>query len=182
VLCAFPIDGVSDSRVATTDPPVEKGCGESTGYPATSRPCQSQGITTAAAWRTHFDMAPTIDTKMAHQCGFTVAEGTPDSAAIFMQSVIAREGLALPELDDKPNELVLQGWPAGTDGALPIEAFFYVSGTANGKSDAQFIQRDFHEVTGRWIAIVQITMPAADTGRITFAYHPSDQAIPEPVH
>ena len=173
ILCAFPIDGDTDTRNS-------KGCGASRYFPTASAPCQDQSpsITTAAAWRTHFDRNQTPE-RFRNECGFNVAKGTANSARIFNKTLIARTGLPLVNLGGNASELIVDGWPNDRTGSLPIEAFFYIVGT-NGKSAAQSIQKDYKATTGRWVAIIAITLPSAQTGPVSFAYSASDQGTPSP--
>ncbi|QWT22371.1 hypothetical protein KPL74_10310 [Bacillus sp. NP157] len=170
VLCAFPIDGDTDSRA-------DKGCGPSGGI-ATSGPCQPQGITTATAWLRHFtEVAGGV---YKRQCSFTVARHAGESAAIFREVIKAEAILDLKQHDSKPNELVLDGWAPGRDDKVPLEALFYLGSSPPGLATAQFIQKDFKATAGRWVPIIRLTLPTVQAGAASFDYQPGDQAVSGP--
>ncbi|MBC8945427.1 N-acyl homoserine lactonase [Xenorhabdus indica] len=158
ILCYFPIDGDTVNRS-------DKGCGPDSGNP-NSIPCQQQGITTAEQWVNHYRNV--VHSSRFAQCGFDVT-GT-GSADAFMQGIKVRSLIQLP----LNNELILATWPQNIPDKLPIEAFFYRD---EGLNSAQHDQRDFYQVTGVIIPIIQMTLPSDNNQGISFSYNPEDQAI-----
>lgn len=174
VLCAFPLDGGTESRS-------EKGCGKRPGDTPHSRPCATQNITTAAAWLTAYRVKPY---DYDNQCSFNVTYGTPDTANAFSQVYLAMASLN-GELFNPPahwngtNELLIETWPQDIPRELPIEAFFY-TGTKTGLDGARYDQKDFYGATGRWVPVIRLTLATTMCGRATFAYNPADQLIAGP--
>jgi hypothetical protein len=76
------------------------------------------------------------------------------------------------------NELRIKTWgaDAATAAKLPIESFFYITGT-DGLTGAQFDQKLYYQTTGQFVPIVAITMAAAVGQDFSFAYHSKDQAV-----
>ncbi|MGF6220236.1 hypothetical protein [Pseudomonas sp. YL-218 TE3947] len=164
VLCSFAYDAGTSNRYSS-------GCGDSSQFPQTSRPCAAQGIVTVAAWRTHMQAyPPTNESRYLHQCGF----GTDQSS--FALSLSARDNPMAEHIRWRQNEIVIKTWPQNT-GTLPIKAFFYLDGSNGnaGLEQAKFIQRDFYKMTGRSIPVIRVApnMPAASL----FSYRAADQGI-----
>ncbi|REF28483.1 hypothetical protein BDD26_3398 [Xenorhabdus cabanillasii] len=156
-LCYFPVDASTAYRN-------DKGCGYSSGYP-NGIPCQQQGITTAEQWVNNYVYV--IQYNNPAQCGFDVTGA--GSADAFMQGIKVRSLIQLSE----NNEIILATWPQDIPDKLPIEAFFYRAG---GLSGAQHDQRDFHNITGVIIPIIQMTLPYNNQDA-SFIYNPEDQAV-----
>lgn len=178
VRCIFPVDGWTGGRPGDA-------CGPAPRYPEASKPCQDHvaPIETAQAWFAHFDNIvpdpeiPYAD-KHSHQCGFRLVTGTPRSAAIFLE---AGKGTALTGMAHnltRYNETVVQPWAKDIGPKVPVEAFFYLSGS-NGLAVAQADQRDFLATLGIRVPIVRITIPVPAGGQ-AFEYDPADQAVPYP--
>ncbi|MBC8953981.1 hypothetical protein [Xenorhabdus sp. PB62.4] len=159
-LCYFPVNADSFDRA-------EKGCGVSSGIPQ-SAPCQQQGITTAQQWITQWVNNGSDE---QYQCGFDVTiKSGENHADAFMQGIQARLQLSLAI----NNELILATWPQNIPNELPLEAFFYLSG---GLAGAQHDQKDFYQVTGKVVPIIQIGLPSDYSQDATFSYNPEDQII-----
>ncbi|WFQ81298.1 MULTISPECIES: hypothetical protein [Xenorhabdus] len=155
-LCYFPINAVSADRD-------DKGCGATPGIPR-SAPCQQLGITTAQQWIKN-------GSDEESQCGFDVSiKSGENHADAFIQGVQARLQLSLAI----NNELILATWSQNIPNELPIEAFFYLPGGLNG---AQHDQKEFYNVTGKIIPIIQIDLPADYSQDATFTYNKEDQVI-----
>ncbi|MFI8375207.1 hypothetical protein ACIGCH_14075 [Pseudomonas helleri] len=163
VLCSFPIDAGTSAR------PDKQGCDFHTAFPTNSQECQSQGITTASQWMSHYTSVPTD--RRSHECGFNVRSGLANQADAFNASL---QGMALnaAESFSTQNELRLATWDQDIGNSLPIEAFFYLN---DGLADAQFEQRDFYDVTGITAPIIFITLPSSPEKNATFEYRESDQ-------
>lgn len=164
ILCAFPIDSGSANREAP-------GCGKTVSPQviADSNRCQSQGITTAEAWYTHYNRN-IPDYRPHGQCSFDVRDQmNQEGADSFYQSMRAAQMLNHTE----NNELILKTWGAHIGAAVPIEAFFYLPA---GLSQAQQNQVDFHNKTGRSVPIIKLQQ---NTGapHWTFVYVAADQRI-----
>ncbi|WP_413623674.1 hypothetical protein [Luteibacter sp. Lutesp34] len=172
VVCVYPLDATSDART-------DLGCGPMPShYPAYTRPCAEQGIATGEAWVALYRSGGFI-------CSFDVRIGVPHSATSFRQMGVAMA--QLPERFQTTNpgysytdELLVRTWPQDIHTTIPIEAFFYQAGTANGPGYAKVDQRDFYQVAGRWVPIVRMTMPATEAEDARFDYLPEDQALPLP--
>lgn len=168
VLCAYPMDGFTDKRH-------DKGCGEHWETPGKSGPCQSIGVTTGAAWKDRY-----VANKLGiYRCGFRLVQGTPNSADAFAQIPVAMRLIGADAFNEW-NEVVIQQWPQGIATSIPIEAFFYVSGTS-GLSIAKYDQKDFYNASGRrWVPIIRVSMPTSIGARATFTYAAADQEVPYP--
>jgi hypothetical protein len=95
-----------------------------------------------------------------------------------MQVIAALGKLNLVEPDQKPDELVLDGWDPGNDETLPIEALFYLSTSSSGLAEARSIQEDYKKTASRRVPIIQLTLPATQTDTAKFSYSSGDQAVP----
>ncbi|MGG7676035.1 hypothetical protein ACQ4OE_26715, partial [Pseudomonas sp. WC2] len=81
------------------------------------------------------------------------------------------------------NELIVGAWTEENPEQLPIEAFTIIkpSHTAGGDPGdtgvvgARYVQRDYFQVTGRFIPVLRVTFTSAP-GEI-FSYDPQDQAL-----
>ncbi len=170
VMCSFPIDASTDNRV-------DKGCGEYTGHPE-STTCQSQNIFTADEWYQHYVQ---YSRQHASECGFDTSEADEDTYNItdgFYQSILSMAKIATESFGTQ-NELRLATWAQGMQDTLPIEAFFYISGSSAGLSSAKNDQKDFYNNTtgNMWVPVIKITLPTSSTGNATFTYSDSDQWV-----
>lgn len=169
IVCVYPLDATSDARS-------DLGCGPWSSSPYT-RPCAEQGITTGEAWVAHYRRGGYI-------CSFDVRIGTAHSATSFRQMGAAMALLPERFQTNRPgsytDELLVRTWPKDIHTTIPIEAFFYQAGTANGPAYARVDQRDFYQSAGRWVPIVRMTMPATETEDARFDYLPDDQGVPLP--
>ncbi|MCI8211726.1 hypothetical protein AUC61_19525 [Pseudomonas sp. S25] len=164
VLCSFPYDAVSASRYG-------EGCGPSHLFPVDSRPCDEQGITTLAAWRTHFNLYPPVNyNRYSHQCGFKADQPG------FALSLMARENPQAEWSLLAHNEILIDRWPQNIPTQLPIEAFFYIYDQAKavGLEGAKFIQRDYFSQSRITAPVISVAFKTG--GDNIFSYHPSDQA------
>lgn len=76
------------------------------------------------------------------------------------------------------NELVMAPWTEDEPEKLPLEAFTINSPSSNpgdGLAGARFIQRDYFEVTGRFIPILRANFAA--TAEQVFTYNPAYQTV-----
>ncbi|WP_336219515.1 HvnC protein [Citrobacter amalonaticus] len=165
VMCSFPLDADTVNRD-------QNGCGKHSGDYPKSSPCQSQGIMTGQAWYEN-------DTSMDGQCGFDVSDNSPyNTADGFLQSIKARTYLSESSREEQ-NEIRLKTWASGMEQTLPIEAFWYIAGDAEGLSDAQYNQKDIVNTTNGavWVPVIMVTPPANTSGIYTFTYRKSDQII-----
>jgi hypothetical protein len=170
VLCSFPIDGYTWIRA-------QPGCGESNQFPIVSERCQSQGISTAVAWKAHFDKGPSgaeQNNIYGYVCSFDVSDGMNElGAESFYQSLLAMQ-LVPADLQHHYNELMIQAWAQDIPTRLPIQAFFYEQ--AGGLKGARHDQWDFFRSTGGiFIPIVKMTLPTTAAGSASFTYDPADQ-------
>ncbi|WP_448100893.1 hypothetical protein [Luteibacter jiangsuensis] len=171
MLCAFPIEANTWNRS-------QKGCGAyANGAYPTGRPCQGQGIQTAAQWMQHATQAGAPI--YGKQCGFTI-DGSADPASAFLAALKARA--LLPDAEFSIwNEVLVETWPQNIGASLPIEAFFYVVlGGRSGLAGAQRNQSDLLNTNGVAVPVVQITLPTAPGAKSSFTYTPTEQVIPLP--
>lgn len=169
ILCAFTTDAGSDFRYPR--------CGASDKFPEPSRPCQVQGIATAAQWLAHDARRPVDAALTVWQCGFDIRPEQHDATAAFAQ---------LPELMrvvKSPfgwNEVIIRSWPRDQPGSVPIEAFYYDRADPLAKDRAQALQIGMNDVGGIWRPIIALTFPQTPDGVATFSYFEPDQARPVP--
>lgn len=121
--------------------------------------CEQQGITSVETWREIHGTSP------ADSCAFT------SNPAQFQLSVLVRSALT-PAARAGWNELIVAAWPQDIPSQIPLEAFFYTA--ANTLPQAQFIQRDYFNVTGAFLPVVRMTLTQAQP----FDYTPHDQLAP----
>lgn len=164
ILCFFPVDGATTARA-------DQGCGQSPGV-ASSRPCQSQGINTAAQYLAHYNQQPS---KYGSLCGFDVRDGLDQGATTAFNEAVRAQGQGGAFAFSTQNEFRLAKWAQNLGTTLPIEAVFYVNDA--GKAGAQHDQRDFKTQTGIWIPAIRITLPQTPTADVRFEFIPGDQAI-----
>ncbi|VVE73805.1 hypothetical protein [Pandoraea sputorum] len=121
--------------------------------------CKSVGVTTVAAFVAY------MQANAGSLCRFDV---DPDSIQLSLD-VRAH----LPAGYPYPwNEAILALWPQDVPLEIGIEAFFYMDGDAGG---AQFVQRDYMALTGRFMPIVSVDLKPADG--IVFKYDPTMQSL-----
>ncbi|WP_244130361.1 N-acyl homoserine lactonase [Burkholderia sp. BCC0044] len=169
ILCSFPIDANTENRV-------DKGCGADNSFPTDSGPCQARGISTAEEWHSHYNS--TSGNRHAHQCGFDVHHGASATSAIFKTSIDAMTLIAEESIHEQ-NELRLATWEQDIPEKLPIMAFFYLGGHANGLKGAQDDQVDYQQASKRIVPIIRITLPSSRSDEATFVYDKNDQmAVP----
>lgn len=125
--------------------------------------CEELEITTRDSWVARYKNTPT------RTCAF----GT--DANLFQLATTVR-----PDAVDPLgwNELIIAAWTEEHPEQLPLEAFtvFIPSHIAgDGVAGAKYIQRDYFQVTGRFIPILRVTF-ASPPGSI-FTYDPQDQAL-----
>jgi len=166
LLCSFPTDGDTFSRVAN-------GCGVDGHWPSVSRPCAEQGIDTVNEWQTHYRAVygpVAYSDRNRHQCGFG-----PDKSG-FELSLAVRAHFEAAAERESINEVVLQTWQKDIPRQLPLEAFFYTSNrnAASGLAGARYIQQDFFHATNTVLPIIRLDITNATQA---FSYVEEDQAI-----
>ncbi|MGY1889481.1 hypothetical protein [Pseudomonas sp. SDT291_1_S447] len=124
--------------------------------------CQSQGITTVAAWQARYASNPSAS------CAFDM------SLASFQLSIDVRAGLSAAARLNW-NEVIIAVWPQNIPALVPLEAFFYVSGSSPGLANAQFIQRDYFTQTHAFLPVIRLNLASAD-GR-PFVFEVGDQTV-----
>lgn len=122
--------------------------------------CASLGVTTVATWQARYGSSP----------GSSCAFGSDQ--AQFQLNIAVRAVLSAASRNSW-NEIIIAAWPQNIPRDLPLEALFYVAGSAAGLANAQFIQRDYYSATGRYIAIVSMTL--TNVGGQVFSYVPQEQ-------
>ncbi len=123
--------------------------------------CSELGITTKEAWVARYRTTPTrscaFDTDVDHfQLATTVRPDATDPLGW--------------------NELITAAWTEERPEQLPLEAITIntpVHQTGDGVAGARYIQRDYFQVTGRFVPIVRVRLNA--TTEPIFSYDPQDQ-------
>lgn len=172
VLCYFPLDGNSNARN-------DQGCGEFPQYGAVSRSCTDQGINTGEQWLERFK---TDVNTVGKRCSFNVRDALNNQAAQnFYQGLRAKRlaNASYPNVTT-PGSVKLANWPmASTTDArkVPLQAFFYLAGPSERAAldQAQNSQRQFLQISGIWVPIIRIQLPANVNDNATFAFSASDQ-------
>lgn len=166
--CIFPTDGATDFRT--------QACGAHKDYPTASETCASQGITTLAQFKTHFQTVPEESgyfyNRNRHQCSL------PTSQAGVDISMKARNNDTLnPAQRAHHNELIIRAWPQNIPNQLPLEAFFWwnPNNDASGLAQAKDMQRDLVRTAAKWIPVVRVNFKTTNPDQI-FMYAPEDQA------
>jgi len=121
--------------------------------------CEQQGIISVESWRVRHGASP------GGSCAFN------STSAQFQLNVLVRSVLT-PAARANWNELIVAAWPQDIPSQIPLEAFFYT--TDNALPQAQFIQRDYFNVTGAFLPVVRLTLTQAQP----FDYTPEDQLAP----
>lgn len=161
-LCMFPIDAATDRRG-------NAGCGE---YPGLTRTdlCHLYGITSAAQWWEDYRSHNPI--RHYWQCGFDIKDSRNDLAGpAFQAGIDARHYL---NAADPQNEMIVKAWEDNLGKQLPLEAFFYISGSPNGLNAAKRNQLDLKTTDGITIPIIKINL----TPPASFSYNVDDQVVP----
>ncbi len=166
-LCAYPYDAATVGRATGK----LDGCGVYSGIPD-SGPCQEQNIRGEPAWTAKFGNRGFY----GNQCGFGLLPGTANAHLAFQ--AIGQIRLKLGNFGLQ-NEIMIGVWPQN-DPKIPLEAFFYLSGSADGLSQARANQSEFVTLTRRWVPVIQVTLPGGPGGPASFLFRTADQAVPEP--
>lgn len=125
--------------------------------------CEELGIDTREKWIAGYASRPT------RTCAFNT------DAKPFELATTVR-----PDATDPLgwNELIMAPWSEDEPQKLPLEAFTIITPShiaGDGVAGARFIQRDYFQVTGRFIPIVRVLFTAAPGS--VFSYDPLDQAL-----
>lgn len=166
ILCYFPVNANTNSR------PTLQGCGPHTSYPTTSGPCHelTPKVDTAATWYTHYTSVSSNQT--SHQCGFDVRDKVNYHAGPnFTAGVDGRKLLGILT----NNEMILATWEQDIPEKLPLMAFFYLSTSTSGKTNAKNDQQRFFQQAGTVLPVIQLTLPTSTTGIAKFIFNAADQ-------
>lgn len=173
--CAFAVDGWTWYRS-------QGGCGPTTAYPVISDACHTRNISTAAAfWATYQPYA----WNQQAICGFSMKKDRPEARQTFMEVVALMKNFNSFTIW---NELVVHEWAQNLHRTLPIEAFYYVANPVRcqevpcpawtvGRDGARKDQKDFRALSGRWVPVIRMTMPASVTVSANFEYRVEDQGV-----
>ncbi|WP_415764371.1 hypothetical protein [Pseudomonas sp. ZB1P45] len=148
--CAFPFDAGTGGSADV--------CRVSTGL------CSEVGVTSVGIWSSRYSAAP------YRSCAFDV---DPQQ---FQLSIAVR-----PSANDSVygwNELMIAAWAQDNPKQLPIEAFIYTTQAlvgGNGLAGAKYDQKDYFQVTGRYIPIMRVTLNATP-GQV-FVFNPQEQGV-----
>ncbi|RON69189.1 hypothetical protein [Pseudomonas fluorescens] len=124
--------------------------------------CSELGITSSDVWIARYGTSGYMS------CAFDV---TPQQ---FQSSVEVRN----KRPNQYWNELIMAAWPQNNPSQLPIEAFIYGAwhyAPGTGLPGAQYDQKDFFQVTGRYVPIIRVTLNAA-AGQV-FVFNPLEQGV-----
>ncbi|MHC8386092.1 hypothetical protein [Pseudomonas sp. LB3P14] len=125
--------------------------------------CEELGITTKELWIQHYAATPT------RTCAFNT------DAQNFQLATTVR-----PDANDPLgwNELIIAAWTEDNPQQLPLEAITIITPShiaGDGVAGARYIQRDYFQVTGRFVPIVRVLFTAAPGS--VFSYDVKDQAL-----
>ncbi|ROM70549.1 hypothetical protein BK653_01265 [Pseudomonas brassicacearum] len=125
--------------------------------------CAEIGITTRESWIARYATNPVTN------CAFDT------DPAPFQLATTLR-----PDSNDPYgwNELIMAPWTEEEPEKLPLEAFTVNTPShqgGDGLAGARYIQRDYFQVTGRFVPIVRANFNAAETQ--VFNYYPQDQTV-----
>jgi len=151
VYCSFPMDGYTDYRAG-------HGCGKYNGD-IMSNHCARQNIKSFVEWKLHF--LKVLNNPLMRQCGFDM---TKKSAAKYFDISIKANNFIQKHIKRfafEHNELRMHSWNEKKARKIPIEAFFYLMGSARGKQLAEKYQDQFYSRGGGKVPIVGIRMPTA---------------------
>jgi len=160
VFCSFPMDAHTDAREG-------HGCGKSRRDRIEgSKNCHKQNIKTFDTWKSHFDSIMNSGNKnfVVRQCGFDMTKRS--AAAYFDVSLKANRHIqsSATKYAFRNNELRMHAWSVKEAKNIPIEAFFYLIGSENGKILAEKYQDTFFARSGgEKIPIVGVRLPTAQT-------------------
>lgn len=171
VLCAFPTDGDTWTRDTF-------GCGNNSQTASVEKFCHQQGVLTAEQWIARYNATSgPADKRYFAQCAFDVRPAGREKATdSFHQSL--RVMKLMPNRPFPWNEVVLEAWDEKRASELPIQSFFHIKGH-NGLHNAQFEQRDWHASTGKFVPIIELSLPTSNRPA-RFTYHQAEQAVPLP--
>jgi hypothetical protein len=163
VQCVYAFDSDTYNRTGG----LGDGCAaHDTAHRVDTSPCQAQGVFTASQWLAKFR---TVVDRYTDQCGFRISDGTPDAAAVFMALPAIRTALSGDVW--LHNEVLLSTW-AQNDSRVPVEAFYYLRGHADGLAQARANVVDFRAMTGHTVPVIELTLPTSINGPATFTYTP----------
>lgn len=164
--CFFPTDGATEWRA-------DKGCGQHSIHGAISRYCSLQGITTANQFIDHYmSNTPVREQK---QCSFDVRDSSPyQTAALFREALAAMPRIPKNGVNDE-NELIAMVWARQEAIKIPIEAFFYTSGSTPGWTQARFNQSAYYRASGGKIVPIVMLAINSSSWNATFTYSATDQ-------
>lgn len=178
IICYFPYDGATLYR----SKPGARGCRDSVTqfvYPL-SKPCNEQNIFTAKAWLAHFRK---VSYGNPYSCALMVNDALNEQAvANFNVGIQVRKNVELeaggPSFNFKDhNELRIAAWPENNPSSLPIQAFFWITGSEDLEK-SRTDQKKYHERTnGLFVPIVRISLPSSPQHHFNFEYVSADQAI-----
>jgi len=127
--------------------------------------CRKQNINSLDKWKTQYEqIMKSRDTNfVTRQCAFDMTiESAADDFIIsieankYLQSMSRRYAY-------RNNELRMRAWNEMNANKIPIEAFFYIIGSNNGKTYAENYQDQFYSQGGGTVPIVGIQLPSANT-------------------
>lgn len=116
--------------------------------------CALKGIHTLADYRQHYP------TQYARDCSLG-----PGAQAFNLNNQVRHNQSWTATIW---NEIIIAPWPLDIPEKLPLEAFFHNWEQPAGVAGAQYIQRDYAQVTGRFLPIVRVDLSAPATAVFTF--------------
>lgn len=170
VLCFFPVDAGTSARA-------DRGCGLFPGYPGSDL-CHLNGVVTADDWWAHYTAHPS--NRHSWQCAFDVSDDRDSLAAPAFAAGIGAMAKMGAESFETQNEFILSAWGNGLGRQLPLEAFFYLSGSPSGLNDAKRNQRDLMTTDNVWMPVIKVTLPQSQGASASFTFSESDQGTNQP--
>lgn len=159
--CAFPLNGNTNARKG------KYGCGQFPGdRTGSSKSCDAQGITSFSKWKAHYynccHLHMTSRKLDQRQCAFDM---TNDETATRNFAVMLEANAFLLSENNiysfMNNEILFNIWSERKSNLknIPIEAFWYVIASRDGRAHAKKYQIDYYLLTGEMIPIVGIRLP-----------------------
>jgi hypothetical protein len=168
VLCTFPTNAFTNTR------PERQGCGARSGSAIDTDFCQSLNIETAQQWIGRYEIN---QMRNGNICGWDLRVEPDQSVKWFNASSEAHQALPNDALWSVNNEVLLSVWQPGAGASLPLQSFFYSTGNARGRVNAQLDQIRYYRAFRQVLPIIQMKLPASKGEQASFSYDVRDQAV-----
>lgn len=178
IRCAYPIDGVTDSRG-------DGGCGDYQRDDSVAKvvegSCEQIGIVTAEQWvNRYFTATGSYKPSAGMYCAFDVRAGRAGAAEAFYQNlradgILAARGVKFNGSLYQENELMIVPWAIDVPRSPSVLASFYVNNA--GLAGARLDQIQWYQATRQVLPALRLTLPATAQQDARFDYEAGQQAI-----